>query len=123
MGQRENITFLDKQSVNSLLVLLFSWNLFIIRKNMHSAGFILSRVVFESCLLTLHAVCGFVCGVCALQFIPLPPEGSVATSLLTGKPAPSPLFSTGPSDGFSCHVNPSKLIAVAQREGERREAV
>lgn len=119
MGQRENITFLDKQSVNSLLVLLFSWNLFIIRKNMHSAGFILSRVVFESCLLTLHAVCGFVCGV----FIPLPPEGSVATSLLTGKPAPSPLFSTGPSDGFSCHVNPSKLIAVAQREGERREAV
>lgn len=54
-------------------------------------------------------------GACVLQFIPLPPEGSVATSLLTGRPAPSPLFNTGPSDGFSCHVKPSKLIA-ARRE-------
>lgn len=55
-----------------------------------------------------------------MQFIPLPPEGSVATSLLTGKPAPSLLFNSGPSDGFSCHVNPSKLIAAKRREGERR---
>lgn len=55
-----------------------------------------------------------------MQFIPLPPEGSVATSLLTGKPAPSPLFNRGPSDGFSCHVNPSKLIA-AYKEKERLE--
>lgn len=65
-------------------------------------------------------------GACVLQFIPLPPEGSVATSLLTGRPAPSPLFNTGPSDGFSCHVKPSKLIA-AHREmksediGEEKE--
>lgn len=47
----------------------------------------------------------------------------MATSLLTGKPAPSPLFSTGPSDGFSCHVKPSKLIAAhkeTEREGESR---
>lgn len=55
------------------------------------------------------------------QFIPLPPEGSVATSLLTGKPAPSPLFNTGPSDGFSCHVNPSRLIA-AHKDREKSEA-
>lgn len=47
----------------------------------------------------------------------------MATSLLTGKPAPSPLFNTGPSDGFSCHVKPSKLIAAhkgTERERERR---
>lgn len=46
----------------------------------------------------------------------------MATSLLTGKPAPSPLFNTGPSDGFSCHVKPSKLIAAhkgTERERER----
>lgn len=55
-----------------------------------------------------------------MQFIPLPPEGSVATSLLTGKPAPIPLFNMGPSGGFSCHVNPSKLIA-AHKERRRGE--
>lgn len=43
----------------------------------------------------------------------------MATSLLTGKPAPSPLFSTGPSDGFSCHVNPSKLIAAHKERGKK----
>lgn len=44
----------------------------------------------------------------------------MATSLLTGKPAPSPLFNTGPSDGFSCHVKPSKLIAAHKgMEGQR----
>ena len=48
----------------------------------------------------------------------------MATSLLTGKPAPSPLFNTGPSDGFSCHVKPSKLIAAhkgTERESEREK--
>jgi len=67
------------------------------------------------------SVCVCACvSVCVLKFIPLPPEGSVATSLLTGKPAPSPLFNTGPSDGFSCHVKPSKLIA-AQKERQREK--
>lgn len=76
------------------------------------------------CLLLQAKMCGR--GACVLQFIPLPPEGSVATSLLTGRPAPSPLFNTGPSDGFNCHVKPSKLIA-ARREmksediGEEKE--
>lgn len=61
-------------------------------------------------------------GMWVLQFIPLPPEGSGATSLLTGKPAPIPLFNTGPSDGCSCHVNPSKLIAAhRERNREGRE--
>lgn len=47
----------------------------------------------------------------------------MATSLLTGSPAPSPLLSTGPSDDFSCHVSPSMLMAAhgeeRQTEGER----
>lgn len=59
---------------------------------------------------------------CAM-FIPLPPEGSVATSLLTGRPAPSPLFNMGPSEGFSCHVRPSRLMAAHKEKrienGER----
>lgn len=64
---------------------------------------------------------GWVC----CQFIPRPPEGIVATSLLTGRPASSPLLSTGPTDGFSCHVSPSMLMAVqgGDRQKEGRAAV
>lgn len=47
---------------------------------------------------------------------PLPPEGAVATSLLLGSPAPKPLFSMGPTTGFSCQFSPNRFMAERERE-------
>lgn len=50
---------------------------------------------------------------------PLPPEGDVATSLLLGSPAPKPLFSMGPTTGFSCQFSPNRFMAEREREQQR----
>lgn len=54
----------------------------------------------------------------SLSLLPLPPEGTVATSPMPGILILRPVFTRCPSVGFSRQFKPSRLRAVRERKRE-----